>query len=105
MKSSLIIALLAIVTSISSCSDSKSPYHDQVIAAARRDANKVAQASPGSMEREQAVLAIRVRQHALSANGLEPEAELYYTTAHHILVDSLHIINSRQIDDSSTSNQ
>lgn len=100
MKSKSIIPLFAIACTFASCSGSKSPYHNQIIAAAHRDADKVIQAAPGSMEREHAVLAIRVRQHALSANGHKSEASLYYTTAHHILVDSLHIIEPRQINDS-----
>ena len=86
-----------------SCS-SKSSYHDEVVAAAYRDVDKVVQAAPGSMEREHAVLAIRVRQHALSSNGHEPEAKLYLQTAQHLLVDSLHLIDCRQINDSPISN-
>lgn len=100
MKSTVILPIFAIICTLSSCSGSRSPYHDQVIAAAHRDADKVIQATAGSMERERAVLAIRVRQHALSANGHKSEAELYYNTAHHILVDSLHIIEARQINES-----
>lgn len=95
MKKLLILAIAATGLAASSCSDSRSPYHDQVVAAANRDVAKVAESAPGSMEREHAVLAIRVRQHALESNGHEAEAELYYRTAHHLLVDSLHIIESR----------
>lgn len=105
MKLSAIISVLLLSVSLISCSESKSPYHDDVIAAARRDADKVVQAPTESMEREHAVLAIRVRQHALSSNGYRREADLYYTTAHHILVDSLHIIECRQIDSSQATNQ
>lgn len=96
MKYSVILLLLAVLSTLCSCS-SKSKYHDKVIVAAYRDAEKVVQAAPGSMEREHAVLAIRVRQHALSSNGHEPEAKLYFQTAHHLLVDSLHLIDCHQI--------
>lgn len=48
------------------------------------------------MEREHAVLAIRVRHHVLQSNGYIKEAELYINTAHHILVDSLHLIEDRR---------
>ncbi len=77
------------------CSDSKSPYHDQVVAAAKRDAYAVADAKGGTMEREKAVLAIRVREHSLRTNGLENEADLYIETAGALLIDSLQIIEVR----------
>ncbi|MDE5553985.1 MAG: hypothetical protein K2J10_02245 [Muribaculaceae bacterium] len=105
MKLSVITTSIILLSALCACSDSKSPYHGQVVSAAQRDAAKVIQATPGSMEREHAVLAILVRQHALSSNGHEAEADLYYNTAHHILVDSLHIIDSRQINESAPSNQ
>ena len=47
------------------------------------------------MQREHAVLAIRVREQTLRDNGYEQEADLYYSTARSILVDSLHIIEDR----------
>ncbi len=98
MKPLVILSLLSVICILGSCS-SKSPYHDQVVAAARRDVEKVANAAPGSMEREHAVLAIRVRQHALSSNGHKTEADLYFQTANSLLVDSLHLIDCRQNDD------
>lgn len=89
-----LISLLIFITS-SSCSDNRIKNHDSIEAAAIRDVNKVIEAKENSMEREHAVLAIRVRHHALKSNGYEQEAELYINTAHHILVDSLHIIEDR----------
>ena len=82
----------------SSCGHSRPAHFDQVEEAARRDVAKVIAAKEGSMEREHAVLAIRVREHALRSNGHEEEAELYYSTARDLLVDSLHIISPRPIE-------
>ena len=84
------------VVTIGSISCSRRPAHfAQVEDTARRDVAKVVEAKEGSMEREHAVLAIRVREHALRSNGHEAEADLYYTTAHNLLVDSFNIIQER----------
>ena len=85
-----------IAVTIGSISCSRRPAHfDKVEDTARRDVAKVVEAKEGSMEREHAVLAIRVREHALRSNGHEAEADLYYTTAHNLLVDSFNIIRER----------
>lgn len=83
------------VCALMSCSGKQKEINENVIATAQRDAAKVAEAPEKSMQREHAVLAIRVREHALRSNGYEQEADLYYSTAHSILVDSLHIIEDR----------
>lgn len=66
---------------------------DAVSRAAVRDADKVAEAVPGSMEQQGAVLEIRVRENALRDRGFDEEADLYVQTVSHILVDSLHILS------------
>ncbi len=93
--STVLPAIIAVTSLIASCSGSRGQTNDNIIATARRDADRVAQAPEASMQREHAVLAIRVREHALRSNGYTHEADLYYTTARSILVDSLHIIEDR----------
>lgn len=90
-----LISLLIFITS-ASCTNNRIKNHESIEAAAIRDVNKVIESKENSMEREHAVLAIRVRHHALRSNGYEQEAELYINTTHHILVDSLHIIEDRR---------
>lgn len=98
MKS--VVFYFSLILSITLLSCSHRPAHyDRVEDAARRDVEKVIAAKEGSMEREHAVLAIRVREHALRSNGHEDEADLYYTTAHNLLVDSMHIINDKSARD------
>ena len=93
-KSVLTLAFIFALLCIS-CSHSRPEHFDRVEEAARRDVAKVVAAKDGSMDREHAVLAIRVREYALRANGHEAEADLYIETARNLLVDSLHIIEDR----------
>lgn len=90
-----LIPFLIFITTVS-CSDNRIKNYESIEEAAIRDVNKVIETKENSMDRERAVLAIRVRHYALLSNGYEQEAELYINTAHHILVDSLHIIEDRQ---------
>ncbi len=62
--------------------------------AAVRDAAKVVEAKPESMEQEGAVLEIKVRENELRDAGFDNEADLYIETVSHILVDSLHVLSS-----------
>lgn len=96
MKYFTLVTILTLAAACSSCSHSRPKHFDRVEEAARRDVAKVANAAEGSMDRERAVLAIRVRENALRYNGHEAEADLYLETAHKLLVDSLHIIEERQ---------
>lgn len=99
MKKLAIIAISACSVLLLSCSDKRPAHYDTVEDAARRDAAKVVDAKENSMDREHAVLAIRVREHALRANGYETEADIYLSTAHHILVDSLKIISNNNFEE------
>ena len=96
-KTFLIICAAATICALSSCSKQRPEYYERVEAAAIRDVAKVIDAKENSMEREHAVLAIRVRHNAMKANGYDDEAELYLNIARHILVDSLHFIEDRAI--------
>lgn len=89
--SSIILTALAAISLAASCGSSDSPM-PEVEAAARRDAAKVV-AATGSMQREGAVLDIRVREQALRDAGHGRAADIYISTAVHILIDSLGIID------------
>lgn len=91
--SSIILTALAAISLAASCGESNSPM-PEVEAAARRDAAKVVAAAPGSMQREGAVLDIRVREQALRDAGHDRAADIYISTAAHILIDSLGIIDA-----------
>ena len=94
MKIKYLLTYLIAVLTFTACSESVK--NSEIIrSAAIRDAAKVAEAPESSMQREHAVLAIRVREQILRDNGYEQEADLYYSTARSILVDSLHIIEDR----------
>ena len=95
MKLSSLSLFLFLLCIAASCKESRSPYHDQVVAAAQRDVESVANTKEGTMEREKAVLSIRVREQSLRAHNLDAEADLYIETAGSLLVDSLHIIENR----------
>lgn len=96
MKKSALITAFTFALLCISCSHSRPEHFDRVEEAAHRDVAKVVAAKEGSMDREHAVLAIRVREYALRSNGHETEADLYLETARKLLVDSLHIIEDRQ---------
>lgn len=87
-----IVILLSIILASCSAQESDPEALDAVSRAAVRDAAKVAEAVPGSMEQQGAVLEIRVRENALRDSGFDDEADLYIQTVSHILVDSLHIL-------------
>ncbi len=91
------ISAITIAAFLTACSHSKNNQrqYEAVEAAARRDVAKVVDADEGTMQREHAVLAIKVREHALRSNGHENEADIYMSTARTLLVDSLHIIEDR----------
>lgn len=74
------------------CSGGDNADREKIEAAARQDAAKVAEAPEGSMQREQAVLAIRVREEALREAGHNEAADIYIEAAGKILIDSLRII-------------
>lgn len=74
------------------CSDSGDADLQKIEEAAKRDVSKVAEALEGSMQREHAVLAIRVREHALREAGYDNEADKYIEIAGNLLIDSLRII-------------
>lgn len=93
---SLIISFFTLSTLlISACSGTSDADFKKVEEAARRDVAKVADAPEGSMQREHAVLAIRVREHALRDAGYDAEADRYIELAGNLLIDSLHIIDPK----------
>lgn len=60
-----------------------------------RDCERVTATEPNSMQREKAILEIKVRESSLRLNGYDEEADQYIFTARRILVDSLHIISEK----------
>lgn len=93
MKQILILLLLVF---FAGCSSSENANFEKIEDAAQRDAAKVVESAEGSMQREHAVLAIRVREEALRQAGYDYEADVYIGTAGKILIDSLHIIDNNQ---------
>lgn len=91
MKTSLIISSLALFI-LSACSDGANNDLNKAEQAARRDVAKVVDAPAGSMQREKAVIAIRVRENALRQAGYNEAADRYISTAQTLLTDSLRII-------------
>lgn len=91
MKTLTIVAALT-AAMLSSCGGHDSVDYSKIDEAAKRDASKVSIAPEGSMQREHAVLAIKVRENALREAGHDKAADRYIDTARKILVDSLHII-------------
>lgn len=87
-----ILIILVSIFVISSCANSDSESYAKVEEAARRDAAKVVEAPEGSMQREHAVLSIKVRENSLREAGYDKAADIYIRTAHKILADSLQII-------------
>lgn len=75
-----------------SCSSSKTKDCTAAREAARRDVDSVLVAPEGSMAREKAILAIRVRESDLRRHGYADAADSYIDEARHLLIDSLHII-------------
>jgi len=88
-----VISLMA--AALSACSGSDRSDRQKIEDAVRRDVSKVADAPEGSMQRERAVLAIRVREHALRSSGYEDEADQYIEMAGNLLIDSLKIIDAQ----------
>lgn len=91
MKTSLIISSLALFI-LSACSDGAKNDLNKAEQAARRDVAKIVDAPEGSMQREKAVIAIRVRENALRQAGYNEAADRYISTAQTLLTDSLRII-------------
>lgn len=81
-----------IALGVISCSSSKIKDCATAREAARRDVDSVLVAPEGSMAREKAILAIRVRESDLRRHGYADAADSYIDEARRILVDSLHII-------------
>lgn len=96
MRSNLFLVLILCFAAVS-CGGGKAQIDPQVresvVKAAERDVAKVAAAPSQSMEQQNAVLEIKIRQNELLDAGLEEEAEVYIATVSHILVDSLHILS------------
>lgn len=88
---SLIISSLALFI-LSACSDGTNNDLNKAEQAARRDVARVVDAPEGSMQREKAVIAIRVRENALRQAGYNEAADRYISTAQTLLIDSLRII-------------
>lgn len=76
-----------------SCSSSKTKDCAAAREAARQDVDSVLVAPEGSMAREKAIIAIRVRESNLRRHGYADAADSYIDEARRILVDSLHIIS------------
>ena len=92
-----ILSVILLCIALSSCGGGNAQLDPQVRAAveqaAERDAAKVAAAPSQSMEQQNAVLEIKIRQNELIDAGMDDEAEIYIATVSHILVDSLHILS------------
>lgn len=93
MKSFIISFFTLSTLFISACTGSSDADIQKAEEAARRDVAKVAEAPDGSMQREHAVLAIRVRENALRTAGYDSEADKYIEVASNLLIDSLRLIN------------
>lgn len=93
----IISVSILMMLSMTSCgkTETRPDYYEEVVAAANHDVRQVASAPAASMERERAVLAIRVKENALRRAGHAGAADLYYSTANSLLTDSLHIITAR----------
>ena len=89
------IALLSVGMALGllSCSSTKTKDCAAAREAARRDVDSVLVAPEGSMAREKAILAIRVRESNLRAHGYADAADSYIDEARHLLIDSMHIIS------------
>lgn len=92
-----ILLVKALCLALAACGGGKTQLdpqaRDAVVQAAERDAAKVAAAPSQSMEQQNAVLEIKIRQNQLIDAGMDDEAEIYIATVSHILVDSLHILS------------
>lgn len=75
------------------CTNNRTVDREKIEATALRDVSKVMQTSPNTMQREKAVLAIRVRERELRDNGYDEEADIYINIAQTMLIDSLNIIS------------
>lgn len=95
MKKSLLLIALTVLSVLVACTGSHEENYRKVDEAARRDAAKVAEAPEGSMQRENAVLEIRVKERALRKAGYNREADRYVQETGKLLIDSMHIIEDR----------
>lgn len=83
----LFVSLISVCTSDDSINDGREIERDAV-SAGRRDAEKVLDTAPGSMERDGALLFIRAREHELRKNGHGHAADDYIDAARKYLQEN-----------------